>query len=218
MRKTIRIVVLGICCLFCGCGKRAQTADQANLATPKDAVRAYGKAMRDGDAGAAKRAVTNADPKVVEALAAMGSSRRRIIDAAAAKFGDDGKTVAGGSVLPYGQQFDKMLDDAEVKIDGDTATVTQKTGDAIPITLKRVGGDWKIDYSDITKRGDLIQMLPLMTAMATANDELADEIKSGKYATAADAKKAHDQKMQQAIMGRAKESNLPSSQPDSQAQ
>ncbi len=216
MRKTFTIVVLGICCLLCGCGKRARALDQSNLATPKEAVRAYGKAMRDGDAGAAKRTVTNADPKLVEALAGLGASRRRIIDVASARFGENGKTVAGGSVLPYGEEFDKLLDEADVKIDGDNATVTQKTGDAIAITLKRVGGEWKIDYSEISKRGDLNQMLPLMNAMATANDELAAEIKSGKYATAAEAKKAHDQKMQQAIMGRAKESGLPSSRPDSQ--
>src|SRR6202030_608941 len=109
--------------------------------TPIAAVKVYGQAMREGDAATAKRAVTNVDPRVIDALAALGASRLRAIDAAVAKFGDDGKTVAGGSALPYGEEFDKMLDDADVKIDGDTATVTQKAKDAVPIALKREGGD-----------------------------------------------------------------------------
>lgn len=209
MRKTIALVIAALCCVLSGCGKRAAPS------TPKDVVKAYGQAMRDGDAAAARRVVTNAEPKLIDALAGLGGSRRRIIDAAVAKFGESGKTVAGGSVLPYGQQFDKMLDEADVKIDGDTATVAQKGRDAVPITLKRVDGEWKIDYSQITQRGDLIQMLPLMNAMAAANDELADEIKSGKYASAADAKIAHDRKMQQAIMSRGKILELPT-QPASQ--
>lgn len=202
MRKTIVAAV--ICGLLLGCGKRA------DLSTPKDAVKAYGQAMRDGDAPAAKRAVTNADPRVIDALAALGASRRRLIAAAVAKFGEDGKTVAGGSALPYGEEFDKMLDDAEVKIDGDTATVTEKSKDATPITLKKVGGEWKVDYAEITKRGDLIRILPVMDGIAKANDELADEIKSGKHATVADAKKARGQKMQQALMPHRKDVDIPS--------
>ncbi len=213
MCNPIVSVVLAICSLLCGCGKRSASvplaqSSQVDLTTPIAAVKVYGKAMREGDAATAKRAVTNVDPKIIDALAASGASRQRAIDAAVAKFGDDGKTVAGGSALPYGEAFEKMLDEAEVKIDGDTATVTQKpndattqkTKDAVPIVLKREGGDWKIDYSELTRSGDLMRLVPVMNAISTVNDELADEIKSGKYATAAEATRARVLKMQQAIM------------------
>jgi hypothetical protein len=208
--KMIAVVVAALCGLSCGCNRK-----HSDLSTPTAAVKVYGQAMREGDAATARRAVTNVDPKVIDALAALGASRRRAMEAAVAKFGDDGKTVAGGSALPYGEEFDKMLDEADVKIDGDTATVTQKAKDAVPIALKREGGDWKIDYSDLTKRGDLIQMLPVMGAIAVANDELADEIKAGKYASVAEAKKARAFKMQQALMPRGKDL-YPSTQAASQ--
>lgn len=200
--------VIALLCMLTACSKQTSTSGSTNsvdLSSPKAALKSYGEAMKRGDPTAARQAVTGADPKSIEALAELGGSRNRLSEAAVAKFGDAGKTIAGGGEESYGQAFDKMLDDAEVKVEGETATVIQKTAPAetepasrpkpLPLKLRKVDGNWKVDYAAMPNTRNLDLLMPIMRGIIKANDEVAVEIKEGKYATLSDARSAHQRLM-----------------------
>jgi len=166
-----------------GCGK-------SDFSSPKGAARTYAAAMANGDAEMAKKACTGGDPKLIESMAVAAGNFKKLQDAAISKFGDEGKTVFGGTA--NGFDVDKNLDDAVEKIDGDNATVTLKSGK--PLNLKKVDGEWKVDASEM---GGVAGSMGVAMAdsMGKTAKELADEINDGKYKTAAEAKDAFSKKM-----------------------
>jgi hypothetical protein len=117
----------------------------------------------------------------------MVSGRKKLREAATAKFGEEqGKTVAGNSAEM--SSFFKNLDNADENINGDNATVIPK-GSSQPIALKKVNGEWKVDASTMAKGSSLFEK------MAKAANETADEINAGKYKSAAEANSAFSDKM-----------------------
>ena len=207
-----RLLPIMLVCLLTACGKSdSGTSQQADLSSPKAALKTYGQAMRTGDVSTAQQAVTGVDPKAVELLARLGSSRTELDNAAVARFGEEGGTLAGGEARPYGEGFQKMLAEADVKIDGDTATVTQHSGQnsttepasqtakPIPLILKKVGGDWKLDYAAMENTRSLADSIPMMQLLLKANTDLAAEIKAGNYASLAQAKEARLEKLRELL-------------------
>ncbi len=205
---------------FLSCNRRdggsfAATGGDAvavDLSTPKAAARTYADAMRVGDAESANRAVTGVDPRIIKLLADLGASRNGLEAAAVKRFGDEGKRVAGGSEAPYGPSFLKLLDQADVRIDGDHATITERpaiqstTGPANaersatpPLKLMKIGNDWKLDYGAMENTHNLTEALPLMEAFIHANREVAQEINSGTYSTPTDAIRGRVSKLREVI-------------------
>ena len=115
-------------------------------------------------------------------------------DAGVAKFGPEGENLGMGKQA----DFTKQLENAKVEENGDVATITASDGK--PLTLKKADGAWKVDFASMPSMDQAMKILPMMAKMAGASNELADEITAGKYATAADAKKAYGQKMMSAFM------------------
>jgi len=176
-----------------GC-KKGTSPGGADLSSPQSTLRSYAAAMKSGNSQAAKDAVTGLDPEVVDVMTQSVASRNRLAEAAVAKFGDDGKSLAPQNRTGPAD-MDKWLADAEIKESGDTATVTPKDHPEQKLSLKRFNGDWKIDLSSMPGVSMLSSMMPMMKKMNQANDELAADIQAGKYATLADAKRASAQKM-----------------------
>jgi hypothetical protein len=181
------LVAAALLLLAGGCNKN-------DLSTPKGAAKSFAKALESGDAEAAKAASTG-DPKLVESLAKVGGGMKKLQDAAVAKFGEEGKSIAGG---PGGKgdkmaEMSKRVEESTEKIDGDTATLTPKDGGEA-LKLKKVNGDWKLDVSQMG--GGMAQMGSAMfDAMAKAAGETADEISAGKYKTVKEAQMAMGTKM-----------------------
>jgi hypothetical protein len=172
-----------------------------DLSTPKGAARAFAKAMEDGDAAEAKRASTGGDPQIIEAMAKMTGNMKKLHDASVAKFGDQGKSVAGGGGNgPDFSEWSKKIDEANVKEEGDTATLTQKDGGE-PMKLKKVNGEWKVDTTPLT--GEMASMgTAMIDSMSKAAAETADDIKAGKYKTAQEAQEALGSKMMGSSLGK----------------
>jgi hypothetical protein len=180
MHRSLTVVVLCVV-LIGGCNKN-------DLSTPKSAAKSFATALEAGDAEAAKAASTG-DPKMVEGMAKAAASMKRLRDAAVAKYGDAGKSIAGDDNF---SDMAKNIDAATEQITGDNATLTMKTGD--PLTLKKIGGEWKVDVAAMM--GPAAGMgVALFDSMSKAAGEVADEIKSDKHKTAADASAALQQKM-----------------------
>jgi hypothetical protein len=178
-------------CMLSGC--------KGDLSTPKGAAKTFATAMENGDVEAAKRATTGGDPAIIESMVKLTGNMKKLRDAAISKFGDEGKTAFGAG---HGESMDlsKSVDDADVKEDGDTATLTPK-GEARPLKMKKVSGDWKVDASELT--GAMGNMGSAMfDNMSKAAAETADDIKAGKYKTAQEAQQAFGSKMAGSSLGK----------------
>jgi hypothetical protein len=185
--------------MLAGCGG-GSSGGGTDLSSPKATMKTILDAMRRGDSATIQAASINGDPQVIDMMTKMGSGMSALRDAAVAKWGDAGKDIAGKGM----PDFDKSLENADVKENGDTATVTP-TDTKEPITLKKVSGDWKLDWSQakgLPSKDDVAKMAPMTGAMADAAKQTADEIKAGKYATVTDAQNALQQKMMASMMSK----------------
>jgi hypothetical protein len=171
-------------------------------ADDKADIKASGKAFRDamvaGDAATAKKHLVSDEKseKFVNTLVELVAARKKLTDAAVAKFGEDGKSIVGQNRAP-GPDMDGKFDDADIEVNGNTAIVTPKTGK--PVTFKKDGGDWKIDFSEMAHQDQIERGLPIMGKMATVMKETAGEINDGKYDTVQAAKAGFHQKLAAAM-------------------
>ena len=172
-------------------------AAAADLSTPKSAAAAFAKALEAGDVDAAKAAgMTDAqNVQLIEALADMGGNVSKLRDAVNKKFGEGSADQLTGGRKPL--DMSKQLDDAQVKEDGDTATLTDPKQPTNSMTLKKVGNDWHVDLASNPQAGQMIQQIPFLKALSSSFGEVATEVAADKYKTVDEAKQA----MQAKIMG-----------------
>jgi hypothetical protein len=178
----------------------AAAADKApDLSNPKSAAMAFGTALVGGDAAGLRAATvgSEADYKIVDALGKMVGAMKRLSDAAADKYGKDNEITKGTQDTDVAAKLEK----ADVKVEGDTATIIdkEKADDKNPLKLVKKDGQWKVDLGSIPKDG-MDQLVKMAPAMAKAADEVTKEIKDGKHKTAKDAQDAIPQKMMAALM------------------
>jgi hypothetical protein len=129
--------------------------------------------------------------KGAEAMGLMFSSLRRLNDAAVARYGADNAISKSSANLNPAA----ALADADVKIDGDVATVVRNgKPDASQPKLVRRDGKWRADLSSLPKE-DMARLTAAGPIVGKAAAELAAEIAAGKYRTAAEALAALPAKM-----------------------
>jgi hypothetical protein len=177
----------------------------------KAAGKAFGDAMHASDIATARKHVvtSEATDKFLDMLADVITAKKKLTDAAVAKFGDDGKSISNQSHSPIGSTAtSRDFDDADIEVTGDTALVTPKTGNTRPVSFKKDGGEWKVDFTELVNSPKVARALPLMGKVATAMTETATEIGDGKYENVEAAKVGLNQKIIAAIR-----SGVPGGQP-----
>lgn len=169
----------------------------------KESIKSLAVALNNGDGPTAKKHVVSDDnnQKLIETLTKVTKANRDLQDAAVAKFGDEGKTLGGNRMGPKAPQFDKDFDDAQITVNGDTATVTGKAeGNAHPATFKKEDGTWKLDLlATAPSVAQLGQQAGMMGKMADVMNEVTGEIKDGKYSSVQEAKQGLYQKLAAAM-------------------
>ena len=171
---------------------------KADQSTPKGAALDFGNALLAGDSKGIKATAvgSDADFKVVDALGTMVSAMKKLSDAAAEKFGKDNPISASAKDMDIAAELEK----SEVKEEGDTATIINKTkDDKNPMKLVKKDGKWFVDLASLPKDG-MDQVVKMAPAMAKAATEVTAEIKSGKYKDAMEAQQALGTKMIAAMM------------------
>lgn len=200
MSRQFRGAAAALVIVMCA-GPHARAGDVEDI---KQSGQAFAKAMQAGDAAEAhKYAVTDDQTsKVLDVWTRIVKANQRMSDAAAAKFGDEGKRMMGPGMSNRGpQQVGKDMDNANIQVNGDTATVASKDGRGQPVTFKKDSGVWKLSLPDIPNKEQVVHQLPMMETMATAMSETGDEITAGKYKSVMEARQAFGMKMA-AAMGR----------------
>lgn len=188
-RAALAATVLAGCAAFV----RADAKDDI-----KQSGVAFAKALHEGDIKQAKNYAV-ADSKTsrfIDALAPVTAAREKMIDASVAKFGDSGKTIIGegrgAAATP--QYSPKDFDDAQIDVQGDTATLRPKNdttaGANKSLKFRKEGGTWKVDLGGTLTDEQLDRIVQFMPKVTTAMDETTGEIKDGKYQNVTQARQA----------------------------
>jgi hypothetical protein len=182
--RRFTLLALAICC-------GAALAQEADRSTPQGAAKAFYAAVDQADRAAIRAAMLTENEqqeKLADAFADVIVAGRKLAQAARAEFGEAGEALGQGMV----DRGDiERIDDAAVKVQGDTATI-EVVNSLMPLKLRRVEGVWKLvvmDYAGASPQ-NLPKQIVLLQNIASALDEAAEEIASDKYSTAADAEAA----------------------------
>ena len=199
---------------------RSRRADEAAL---RGELKTLARALQEGKAEGIKRVVYAANPterKMVDAMAAFAVQIAGLYKAAAKAFGEeDARALTGGLVAEISR-----IDDAEVAIDGDTATVryrqpappapadgnparpdgrqTPESEAPVAMVLKRVDGRWRVPMSELSKDAtpaDIEQRLADLDVQTRLVRDLIKEIAQGKHRTADKAADAWQARVMQAL-------------------
>jgi len=178
------------------CVTVASADDQADIRT---SAKSFAKALVDGDAGAAKHYSVNdtTSEKALDLMAELTKARKSLIDAAVAKFGDEGKNVTlGGANESRQEALGTDLDNAIIDVHGDNATARSKDGnDARPVYFKKEASVWKMDLTKLANFASVTQRGTQMHMISSAYSSTSAEIRDGKYKTAQEAKMAVREKI-----------------------
>jgi hypothetical protein len=163
------------------------TAPAAPPPSPKAVALAFTAAIEKGDAPAAKALLPTDDDgddgraRWVDATVALTAGMKKLDAAAVARFGDSGKGVSQNQ-LHLGDAA-KTLEQAQEKIDGDTATLVLP-GQAHPlVSLKKVDGKWRL-LAGPASAAQTPAQLALCQRLLQAATRTADEISAGNHPTA----------------------------------
>jgi hypothetical protein len=178
----------------------ARADDTADI---RAAGKAFADALRDGDSVTARKYSFTDDTssKALDVMTDLTKARKTLMDAAVAKFGDEGKNVVvGGASAARTDAVRNDFQDAKIDVHGDTATVSSRDGnDKRPAYFKKQAGTWKIDLTKLADFSNVARNASMMHTVAGSYLTSATEIKDGKYKTVDAAKLAVQQNMVAAV-------------------
>ena len=157
-----------------------------DYSTPKNAVKSFYVSVVRGDWTSARQNVVEpAQVAVVDEARTLIIEVRAFRRAAIERFGEEkGDDVSGG--LPTL----KDIEEANEKIDGDTALLATKNGKA-SLKLRKIGNNWKVDLCSLLPfRTDAETARRIFAKAAAAAHELAAQIRAGVFLTPDDADQA----------------------------
>lgn len=168
--------------LLAGCSK---AVPEQKTASPQATAKTFYAAMLAGDVKTAQAAVLDEGDQQqrVENLAPEVGAVADLNKAVQEKFNQTIE-VPGGPLKKYGVA-PAAIDAGKLTLNGDTATL-QVEG-AGTLGFKLVGDRWKIDLGG---KGEADQAVPMLKAITAAANELAAEVRAGKYKSADEVKAA----------------------------
>ena len=179
-----------------------------STATPKGALKLLAAGLRDGDADRIRQvmyAANSAETRMITAMADMAKAMAVLQKSSVKAFGRDGAKEVVGDTDATDSESQARIESAEVKVTGDTATVTMESGEEAPVVLKRVDGRWRMPMSELSRGADpsaLEERLAGLAEQSRLVRELAEEIAAGKYPSPAQAHEAWQSRAMQASMRR----------------
>jgi hypothetical protein len=200
--------------LLAGSLAAAAAAAETDPTTPKGALRAFYEALEAGDPASVRASFqtsSDAEKQLADAYAAQLTAAKALGEAARAKFAAAGDTLGRG--LPVRDEIARLAD-AQVKIDGARATV-RLPGQARPLTMIQADGRWRIalaDYAGASAPDALTSQAAVLNDMAGVFQSVAADIAADKFATAPDAQRALQKKLQ-TILFNAMQKNPPTTAP-----
>jgi len=150
---------------------------QAGLSSPKDAFRTYTTALQNGDRNGVSAAVILSDKvqKLIDGQIAYSAIEAKFRAAAVKAFPDADKDLPDNFPASLA-----AIDSADVKIDGDTATLTTKQT-MQPVKLRRQDGVWKVDLAAMYGDAVIDEVINFRKAFAEVMEQVTDDVGHGKF-------------------------------------
>ena len=185
-RKILLMAALGGVALGLLIAWNAGLFYREDYSTPKSAVKSFYFSVVRGDGTSARENVVDpAQVPVVDEARKLIIEVRGFRHAAIERFGEQkGDDVSGG--LPTL----KDIEEANEKINGDTALLATKNGKA-SLRLRKIGNNWKVDLLSVLPfHADAEAARRIFAKAAAAAHELAGQVKAGAFMTPEDADQA----------------------------
>lgn len=198
------------------------TTIPADQTSPRGALKLLAGAMESGDVAAVKGLLQADNPteqKMADSMAEMAAAIAQLRQSAVTAFGKEGAMPLTGDSNTTAEDLAR-IDQAEEKIEGDTAILSINAPGAAPITLKQVDGKWVVPMSEMAQDVPAEQvdaMLASRVMQTKLITEAANEIKAGQHKTAEEAVQALQGKMMQAAMQQAHGAMGPATAPSPDA-
>lgn len=159
--------------------------DPATVADVRAAAIDFFEAVFEGrvDAAAGLATFRAEDEWVISAMARNLDSERRLAQALAGRF-------AEAAPVPLQERVLDALGRAAVSVEGDRAQVAQRAGSEAGVPVRRVGGAWKVDVTELASGVRLLGVLKSADARARATNWVIDGIARDAYTSAEEARAA----------------------------
>ena len=188
------------------------TLPARSLDSPREAVKWFATALRDGDAASLHKVIAASSDAEQRMIAGMGDMAKALAKLHAAALAAFGPEAAARFTNDTTSDFDKTLariEAAEVLIDGDEATVRYIDHDAThqdkPFRLRKVGAVWMIPATQFSG-GAAVDVLDRQVAELLVQtrivNEIAQDVGAGKFRNADAAGLAWRSKMMSAVGGK----------------
>ncbi len=153
------------------------TTANADYATPKGAFRTYTKALAAGDGTTAKESVIASAKhnQLLDSQIAYAPIEAKFKAACIKSYPASARELGDTTADTL-----KAIDDAEVKITGDSATLITRLS-IEPVTLKRVEGKWKVDLVTMYGTDDVDEVLLFRKALGEVMTDMLPDIEAAKY-------------------------------------
>ncbi|HUB26265.1 MAG TPA: hypothetical protein VL992_12620 [Tepidisphaeraceae bacterium] len=161
--------------------------------TPRGVLKLFFSADARGDGDAIEALLLAEHPGEQDLIVAIGDQKdadRDLTGALIARFPDQWKSDPRQQAVADLPQIFARIDQAKQQIDGDTATLQASDADSTPFTLRRVDGHWRIPLAVLSNGGNAAELqnrAHQIEIQVNVMRQAAVDVKSGKYATQADA-------------------------------
>jgi len=188
-------------------GASATAADH-DTTTPRGTLKVLAAALRDGDGQRIRQvmyATSPAETRMVAAMADMAKAMADLQKAAVKSFGEEGAKEIVGDSRATDAEGRARIDAADVRVQGDSATVIVREGEDAPVILRRIEGHWKVPMAELSKNADpaaLDERLAELSEQRKLVAQLTQEIAEGQFTGAAQAKDAWQSRAMQAVTRR----------------
>lgn len=158
--------------------------------TPREALKFFAAALRDGDASRLLEVVLHdgdAEQRMVTAIADMARALSALHAAAKSAFGVEAAARFTEDTAAGFEQTLARIDAAEVTTDNDRSTIRYADDKEHPYELRKVEGGWKVPASQFTQGAPasvLDRRVAELTIQTRVILEMGKEIGSGKHKTA----------------------------------
>jgi hypothetical protein len=163
-------------------GPRASLAlARARLASPaRKAAVEFALAIQAGDMQKVRARSIGSEEKLqwVQTFSDWAVAYRTYQKASAQRFGADSQIVVSDA-----QTMVEQVQDAEQKIDGDTAVLTSKRANSQPIRLIKRPDGWKVDLDSLWKDIDTTKSTARVSAMAQTYEQMVHDLDAGKFSS-----------------------------------
>jgi hypothetical protein len=195
-RRMSLMLILSLCGIVSAQQTRPTTAPDDLATTPRGALRALNQAMRRGDVPIIKElflATNPSEKRMVDADAAMAAALARLRSVSVQTYGVSAADIVTGETDTGAADSAARIDSADVTVTGDVATVVYRDEKESPFVLKKSGGLWRIPVSQLGKPLEpaaLDERLADLAIQQKVVEELTDQIRRKKFATAEEAREA----------------------------